>query len=98
MPDGLAGSQELVGSYDDEARLWTVTGVVAGLAGTSMVSLPGDVELDVDIAEGDRLSQLIVAAPPTGDPRGIDDAALRVVQTTLGVGRLNELFSVLERR
>ncbi len=50
MPDPLIQSAAMVGEWDGASRGWAARDWVAGPAGTVGLTLPGGVELDVDIA------------------------------------------------
>src|SRR5439155_6737066 len=93
VPDPLLSDDQLVGEWDADARLHTVTGWVAGPAGSAGVELPG-VELDVDVAEPIRTCQLMVEAPAAGDPAALPDATRAALLRLLGPVRTAALLEL----
>jgi len=93
VPDPLLSDDQLVGEWDADARLHTVTGWVAGPAGSAGVDLPG-AELDIDVAEPTRTCQLLVEAPPAGDPAALPEPTRAALLRLLGAARTAALLEL----
>lgn len=87
MVDPLIESRAMVGEWDEEAGGWTARDWVAGPAGTVGLTLPGGVELDVDVASPQTFVGLWVdAAGGQASPEAVD-----VLRRLLGDDRAEQL-------
>lgn len=89
MPDPLIESLAMVAEWDGEGRGWTARDWVPGPAGTVGMTLPGGVELDVDVASPGTFVGLWVDAERARQP-GL--AAIATVTALVGEGRATALF------
>ena len=83
MGEGLIGEQAVVGEWDPEAGLWLVRAAVPGPAGSAGLSLPGGIEVDVDVASPGTLAGLTVEAP-AGGAAALDKATHVALVAVLG--------------
>ncbi|MDE0802558.1 MAG: hypothetical protein OSA99_04465 [Acidimicrobiales bacterium] len=91
MPDPLIESRAMVGEWDGEGRGWTARDWVPGPAGTVGLTLPGGVELDVDVASPGTFVGLWVDAERARQP-GL--AAIATVTALVGEERATALFAL----
>lgn len=98
----LIVSESMVGERDPDAGGWSARDWVPGPAGTVGVTLPGGVELDVDVATPDTFVGLWVdesgdrsgggrSGRPSGQP---GDEAMRTLVALLGADRVDALLSL----
>lgn len=83
MGEGLIGEQAVVGEWDPDAGLWLVRASVPGPAGSAGLSLPGGIEVDVDVASPGTLAGLSVEAP-AGGAAALDKATHVALVAVLG--------------
>ena len=94
--DALIESVSMVGEWDPDAGGWSARDWVAGPAGTVGVTLPGGVELDVDVATPDTFVGLWVEASGGDGPGGRrpSEEAIGTLVALLGESRTSELLDL----
>lgn len=91
MPEPLIESLAMVGEWDGEGRGWTARDWVPGPAGTVGLTLPGGVELDVDVAAPGTFVGLWVDAARARQP---SLEAIATVIALVGEERATALFGL----
>ncbi|WP_436793864.1 hypothetical protein [Actinospongicola halichondriae] len=91
MPEPLIESRAMVGEWDGEGRGWTARDWVPGPAGTVGLSLPGGVELEVDVAAPGTFVGLWVDAARARQP---SLEALATLAALVGEERATALLSL----
>ncbi len=89
----LIDSPAMVGEWDPAAGGWSARDWVPGPAGTVGLTLPGDVELEVDVASPGVFVGLWVAAGPGGR---VADRARETLVALLGRPRTDDLLGPID--
>lgn len=96
MTDAWGASEQLVGRWDPDARLYIATGWTYGPAGPATVEVSPTVTLTVDYANPHVTSEITIEAPIDGDPRLLDADTERVARSLLGPSTLYRLLDLAQ--
>lgn len=94
MTDTWGASEQLVGRWDPDARLYIAAGWTYGPAGPATVDISPTVRLAVDYANPHVTSEITIEAPIDGDPQQLDEDTERVARSILGPSVLNRLLEL----
>lgn len=94
MVDAWHDRGQLVGRWDDGARLFVATGWTYGPAGPASVDLAPGLRFAVDFADPDVTTEITIEAPLDGDPARLDPRAERAARMLLGPPTLRTLLAL----
>jgi hypothetical protein len=89
MAEPLLGREPVVGQWDPGGGLATVRGWSAGPAGSAGLDLGAGIELDVDVAEPERLVDLAIELPRAARPGALTVRQRRTLDVLLGPERVD---------